>query len=908
MSNTVLSESSKTAGRSSRKINVQALMLVLFGVCLPISALVFELTTRHCARTFFDPFPSNFHVLLFALIPLSNLLILVASRRDLKDHYAFICLLNGMASGLALTYTLMFLPLLPASLLSVLFFGFGLFGLAPLLAFGCSLKAGKIICSLAQAENVYFDPEHSKHLGHLVIIASIVAIELPSTLTRIHLHMASTPATAAEGINWLRHYGNEEVMLRACYERSGKATDILGSLYEVGHQMKVETARDLFYKVTGKPFNSVTIPMSARAAMQHAHVASHGAVVIDEFDVDADVGGEKVSGVARGLTLSSSVLDAQLQPSTATANLNWTFEFQNNSDITREARTKISLPHGAGINKIFLDRNGKRLEAHLKLRQAARNQYMKSVAGGEDPLLVSYCGPDEILLQCTPIRQQSTVRVNLQMVAPLGAEGTLSLPSFEEHNFQVGAPYDVTAISPNPIACTNKSVQLEKWGSNYKASAHLQTSANGGERLQFMTPVALKPTTKERLVNTERQLLSIKETIGPNKNRPPSKLFIIVDGSSSMGALKNDIARALQSISRSIKTQLTVVTDSNGQESLTAQFDKPIEAAINELQKASFVGGQSDLQAIKSASDYCANHPDTAILWIHNSQPIEIDKADKIEALQNTTQAPFLFDYQVHPGPNEILASFTNEFKPLTTVERLENSGDVFNDLTKQFSKWAGKTDDQRIVFVATSQTDISSTADECIDNVTTLWAVQRIMMESSDRLEANFLAEKFNLLTPISSAIVHDPNPIRVYTFAASSQPVASTNPGRALKQVWQSSVDKVISSLDKTSSLSSLSSLSSGAGNGSSYSSKDAYSTAYRSNNKVADEASSPAAGSIIGATNGTISLQSPASNQNEIVSDADEAAPTPEPETWLLLFIITLFAAAAGLLHLVRRRHKA
>ena len=90
--------------------------------------------------------------------------------------------------------------------------------------------------------------------------------------------------------------------MRACYERSGRATDILGSLYESAHPFNVDQARRVFYQVRGKPFNAVPIPSSARATIQHTGAvedpAGVNAGVEDEFDLDTDIAGEVVSGVA----------------------------------------------------------------------------------------------------------------------------------------------------------------------------------------------------------------------------------------------------------------------------------------------------------------------------------------------------------------------------------------------------------------------------------------------------------------------------------------------------------------------------------------------------------------------------------------------------------------------------------
>ncbi|MBL0188002.1 MAG: hypothetical protein IPP97_19915 [Candidatus Obscuribacter sp.] len=138
---------------------------LFFGVILPLLTVAFELTTRYCAQNYFDPFPSSFHVGLFCLIPLSNFLLWLSSRRDLSHFYGPMSLLSGMAMGIGCLYTLMFLPITPGSALYVLTFGFGLLGLAPLLSLPCSWMAGKTVCQLAHKSGTYFDAHQVEHIG-----------------------------------------------------------------------------------------------------------------------------------------------------------------------------------------------------------------------------------------------------------------------------------------------------------------------------------------------------------------------------------------------------------------------------------------------------------------------------------------------------------------------------------------------------------------------------------------------------------------------------------------------------------------------------------------------------------------------------------------------------------------------
>ena len=259
-------------------------------------------------------------------------------------------------------------------------------------------------------------------------------------------------------IDWLRKYGNQETMLRACYERSGKATDILGSLYESGHPISVAEARKVFYLVTGKPYNSVPIPKSFRATVQHAALMRESdplnSGIDDEFDRDTDMAGESVAGVARGLSIAQTKITGVADPDSALARLTWTFSFKNDSKFDREGRAKILLPKDAVVSRATLTVNGEEREAKVMARSEARAIYRQALIERKDPLLVSYCGRDQVLVQCFPIDGGSVMQVKLQIDAPMTIadddKGTIVLPAFIERNFVADAPYVVDIASPRP--------------------------------------------------------------------------------------------------------------------------------------------------------------------------------------------------------------------------------------------------------------------------------------------------------------------------------------------------------------------------------------------------------------------------------------------------------------------------
>ncbi len=466
--------SSKGAHTYSRPIKKKGFWFLLFGVLLPIAAMVVESNFHLLAENFFDPFPSPAHLVLFALIPFSNFLLWLAGRRDMSQYYGFMALASGMAMGVGILYSVMCLPLAPVFCFYSLACGFGLLGLAPLLSIPCSFAAGKTVTSLAHARGTYFDAHQVEHIGHLIVLIMVVAVELPSTLTRINLSeaishkvqpheaaynvVAQTPENL-KAIEWLRRYGNREVLLRACYEHSGKATDILGSLYESGHPIAVQSAREVYYKVTGKPFNTEPIPASFRATIKHNGALSPTdpltGGVDDEFDLDTGVAGENVSGMARGLALNAANLSGKVDAEGSLAQLTFSFDFENTSKYDREARAQILLPPGGVVSHANLTVNGVSRDAVIVSRSFARQQYQAAVQEKRDPLLVSYSGIDKVLVQCFPVAPRETMKVTLDIAAPLTyldkQKAVLELPRFSERNFAVKGEMALELVSDGEI-------------------------------------------------------------------------------------------------------------------------------------------------------------------------------------------------------------------------------------------------------------------------------------------------------------------------------------------------------------------------------------------------------------------------------------------------------------------------
>src|ERR1044072_971268 len=204
------------------------------GVIMPAISVTVEATPHICAAPFFDPIPTIWHLLLVIFVPLAQLQIWFAIRRRTPERLALAGFLNAVTIGISIFYSIVYLPLIPLALLALLF-GLGLLPLAPFLSLLASLMMRhKLKRVAATSPRRRFALKTKGMLAGLALTAVAIGMaELPKTITTIGLYMAtsSSPPTRAEGIRFLRAYGSKDALLRACYDRTGWATDVIGSAF-----------------------------------------------------------------------------------------------------------------------------------------------------------------------------------------------------------------------------------------------------------------------------------------------------------------------------------------------------------------------------------------------------------------------------------------------------------------------------------------------------------------------------------------------------------------------------------------------------------------------------------------------------------------------------------------------------
>ena len=413
-----------------------------FGVVLPLGVLVFEIVSSFCGSVFFNPVPTWWHVALLATVPVFNALLLRRNHRMNDLH-------RGNAAGfsliIALFYGLLFLPLIHLSVIALIFFGLGLVSLTPIFAAITSWRIG------VSAGRDSREPGRFKkgwRIGALAAGLALVALEGAPLWTRVNLVEAIRDDDgSASAISRLRTFHSERALLKACYEGSRgttMSTDIAGWITSgwripamiigesASNGMDSEKVRDVFFRVTGKPFNSLPVPRSNRSTSLLGR-----ADPLEEFDFDDHLGGDDVAVRLKNLDLAESRFDGHVDTVSGIGYGEWTMVFKNTSARAKEARCQVRLPAGGHVSRLTLWVNGEPREAAFSTVSKVKAAY-KSVAivQNRDPVLVNVVAPDTVMVQCYPVPAHGEMKIRFGVTAPL--DGTRwELPRIVERNYGI---------------------------------------------------------------------------------------------------------------------------------------------------------------------------------------------------------------------------------------------------------------------------------------------------------------------------------------------------------------------------------------------------------------------------------------------------------------------------------------
>ncbi|MBL8149655.1 MAG: hypothetical protein JNN15_06980 [Blastocatellia bacterium] len=726
-----------------------------FGFILPLITLIVELSTEICAESFFNPIPTPLHIALVAVVPLTGLLLWLRLRKQDGKQKGMLEFLSGLAIGSSLFYSLIFLPMTPLAVVAIIIYGMGFLPLSPLLALIAMLvsrfKMRRIYGGSWASSKVW--------LAMSLALALLIGVEMPEMLTQVGLQLVAseTGSTRQFGLDMLRRAGSRESLLRSCYQRPLLVTGMINFLFSLGDPVRPEQAREIYYQVTGEPFNTFPPPK----------FSGHKRWMFeDEFDFDFEQGGTFVAGRLKGLYLTNSQIEGSIDPDAATSYFEWTMVFKNESQVQREARAQVILPPGGVVSRLTLWVNGEEREAAFAERGKVRQAYSQVVSQRRDPVLVTTDGDGKVFVQCFPVTPNGgEMKIRLGISSPLEFESKekafLQLPKIAERNYTIlaGLQHRVKFEADRPISSNVKLAENGNAVEGLVKETDLINSAIFTTRPAEVNEVWAEDLVIDKDSPTQKV---VKQTIKEEAITPISQLVFVIDGSVQMKPFVTEVAKSLAAVPDYVETAVLLASDKPTELlSLQTSSSKLLTERVSQID---CVGGQDNAEPLLQALKIASQKPDSRVVWIHATQPVVTAKGLSKLAEWPTSTKTILYDLQVVNGPNK-LTDHLSQLNLSSSIKAIPRLGSPSQDLAKLLSRLFV---DKKEVVLTRERLDAfaiskeSRATKETSAHIARLWAQDEVMRyyrlnQRDEKLleKALKIAVSYQLVTPISGAVV---------------------------------------------------------------------------------------------------------------------------------------------------------
>jgi vault protein inter-alpha-trypsin-like protein len=714
-----LSQPESTLPESSPKdakpiSGVGRFFFALFGVIVPAVAWIWEFSGHPFGEIFFDPMPTPAHTVLIAAVPIVNLWMLTVHARKLPlNKY------HNMAMGVVLAttlfYSLLFLPLTLLGLVMTIYMGLGLLVISPQLSFLSALfiRIKTVRCHGGSA------PWKGFWLGVALGAIVLIAAHLPTIGTRVAMKRAAfgTPAQRAVALDFLRSYGSQEAMLEACYVRGGWTTDMVGWMLELTGEVDCDTARQIYYRTMGAPFNSV--PPPDRPGLR------------DNWD--SELGGATTGGVVTGLSLAESRIEGVVSDHGLAAYYEWNMVFKNEHSVAREARMQLRLPDDAVVSRVTLWINGVPQEARFGGRAQTREAYQAVVSQQRDPLLVTTDGPNRVLAQCFPVPAKGEMKIRLGFSVPLlsdddSTKGVIGLPYMVERNFSLadGLDHRLKLGSQTPLESLQEQLRVGEEG-----LVGVLTDAELSSGLA-VAKVERAKTATEQLRQVEVRAELVKTPV-----EKPKRVVLVVDRSEGMEKYARQL-QVTEELPAGMEFVLIMAGDEVeyplGRDYLPVNKDN-VARLIGEISGTRFRGGTDSVPALSKALE---KYEGAEVVWIHTAQPVILDQTEKLTEMLG--QGSRLHSIQFGIGADRVIEALGYN------VHEHSNLGRLFS-LWNQQSSWELK--------LTGRETD-NENQDQNGGHLVRIWVAEDLRDSNGKSLEDDTRkAIDFRLVTPLTGAVV---------------------------------------------------------------------------------------------------------------------------------------------------------
>ncbi len=738
-------------------------LLFLFGVLLPAGVLAFEWVNGFCAESLFDPIPTIWHKLLVALVPLANFFAIRSLRAGIVHSPQRLFFVNGAAIGVNLFYTIIFLPMMPFGIIALLAFGMGLLPLSPLLALIATWILRKRLKQAVGPAGRAF-PSHLVR-GISTVLVAFVLINAQGVLTNraIVWSTADDPSLRTRGMTMLRAMGSEDEILRSCYELRGRRMLPEPGWIAGGRKVKVQTkqAREVYYRLTGRPFNSVSPPADIMPATRDR---------VDFLEIDPANRDGSVGSVSDNLLLAGSGMDAIVDADAGVGYVEWTMTFHNKATWAREARAQITLPPGGVVSRLTLWVAGEEREAAFAKRAKVSEAYEKVVTQtpNRDPIIVTTSGNDRVLMKCFPVPAGGLLQTRIGITVPLNLvsreKAEFTLPIFFERNFAMArnASHNVWVEVAGDVELQGAvSLKLER--ENEKSTR--VTGQLSGPELDSRPVLTLlrsdEPTTRtfSDLVSSTTQV--IDQEVKSEKIPRAERVVVVVDGSLGMKPHHEAVEAALSALPIDSRAAVIVASENavGDVDALTTVTDATLEQLRKVVAGVSFEGGQDNVPALERAIALLGMGEDGLLVWVHGPQPLIMKPLDGLlQGSERSAKPPAVYELQVTPGRDGIVP----EWDRVSNIRSVPRSATPGDDLKAFLATLDGNH--TRLAWERHKRIrmpyDATTTPTRSAGHVARLWAfdeVHRIAIRANweQEFHALELATSYQLVTPLTGAVV---------------------------------------------------------------------------------------------------------------------------------------------------------
>lgn len=721
-----------------------------FGVVFPALVLIFETLISFCGSAFFDPVPTWWHFLLIATVPVTNTWLLKGTR---ASSQRFQGIATGIAGVAAAFYGLLFLPLLPLSVIALIL-GIGLLSLTPIFAAISTWLISRSATRNSPDKRAFVS---GKRIGASAALLVLLASEGPALWTRANLSAIRDGGEAKEAaIARLRVFHAEKTLLKACYEGNrgtSMATDISGWMlmsWQIPHAMFArnsnirpsdsENNREVFFRVTGKPFNSLKPPSKRNGGALIGRVDP-----MEDFEFDDHLGGDEVAVRLKHLDLTDSRFDGHVDSVSGIGYGEWTMVFHNGSNQAKEARCQVRLPREGRVSRLTLWVNGEPREAAFSTIAKVKAAY-KSVAVVQrrDPVLVNVVGPDTVMVQCFPVPANGDMKIRFGISAPL-VDGGWEMPRVVERNFGIrkGLEHALWLQGDKAFRLTgsgdSKTSHADGDGQSLPLTLEGDAVTNPHLALRMDAPPSAAETVwcEDRFAKPEERFLT-RETI----TRPRAaarEVVLVIDGSASMEETRAWLSATLKH------------TKPEGLKIILAD-DKARVVNPSELEHFRFSGGRDNEPALREGIRI-AKETGAPVVWIHGPQAVGLSQPEALlQLLERGTVRPVIHEIEAVSGPNRLAESVFRS----GCLKRGPSLSKPAEDLIRFLDELRTTGDESAWRWKRAAVSD-GIDGKKVWDQLARLWAAQQAedsLTTLADTQRAE-LAARYQLVTSFSGAVV---------------------------------------------------------------------------------------------------------------------------------------------------------